>query len=141
MCRERISRRSRSRTSLFNKGVALVDDEQRNGCQLGEEDIASSVERRVGEFFEQRVGFAIGGPATLALFRVRAVRVFWDTSSLAANPALWPAIEQALAASEYFILMASPETAASARMKREKTDLRRRSIHPVIESYLQIRRE
>jgi len=52
-------------------------------------------------------------------FQLRAVRVFRDTGSLAANPALWPAIEQALAASEHFILMASPQAAASAWVEKE----------------------
>src|SRR5580658_9881682 len=46
-------------------------------------------------------------------FRLRAVRVFCDSASLGANPALWPAIEDALAGSEYLILMASPHAAAS----------------------------
>ena len=44
-------------------------------------------------------------------YRLRALRVFRDTTSLAANPALWPAIAQALADSEYFLLLASPESA------------------------------
>jgi len=52
-------------------------------------------------------------------FRLRAVRVFRDTASLGANPALWPAIEQALAASEYLILMPSPQAAASAWVGKE----------------------
>jgi WD40 repeat protein len=52
-------------------------------------------------------------------FRLRAVRVFCDTASLSANPALWPAIEHALAASEYLILMASPHAAASAWVEKE----------------------
>jgi hypothetical protein len=42
-------------------------------------------------------------------FRLRALRVFCDTASLGANPALWPAIEYALHASEYLIVMASPQ--------------------------------
>ena len=53
------------------------------------------------------------------LFRLRAVRVFRDTGSLGANPGLWPAIEEALAASEYLILMASPQAAASAGVEKE----------------------
>jgi|SRR5215467_13764638 len=53
-------------------------------------------------------------------FRLRAVRVFRDTASLGANPALWPAIEQALAASEYLILMPSPQAAASLGWKGDR---------------------
>jgi WD40 repeat protein len=52
-------------------------------------------------------------------FQLRALRVFFDTASLAANPALWPAIEHALHASEYLILMASPQAAASAWVEKE----------------------
>jgi WD40 repeat protein len=52
-------------------------------------------------------------------YRLRALRIFRDTTSLAANPALWPAIEQALAESEYFLLLASPESAGSVWVERE----------------------
>lgn len=52
-------------------------------------------------------------------YQLRALRVFRDTTSLAANPALWPSIEQALAESEYFLLLASPEAARSAWVERE----------------------
>src|SRR5262245_3977488 len=46
-------------------------------------------------------------------YRLRAVRVFRDEASLSANPALWSSIESALASSDFFILLASPEAAAS----------------------------
>src|SRR6266508_4513938 len=46
-------------------------------------------------------------------YRVRALRVFRDDASLAANPGLWPSIEQALASSRFLILLASPEAARS----------------------------
>ena len=45
--------------------------------------------------------------------------VFRDKTSLAANPALWKAIEAALAQSDYFLLMASPESARSPWVNRE----------------------
>jgi hypothetical protein len=35
-------------------------------------------------------------------YRLRAVRIFRDQTSLAATPALWPSIEKALAESDYF---------------------------------------
>jgi WD40 repeat protein len=52
-------------------------------------------------------------------FQLRALRVFCDTSNIAANPGLWPAIEDALLASEYLILFASPQAAASPWVQRE----------------------
>jgi hypothetical protein len=45
--------------------------------------------------------------------RRRALRVFRDDTSLSATPHLWPSIEEALAQSRYFVLLASPEAAAS----------------------------
>lgn len=50
---------------------------------------------------------------------VRSLRIFQDTASLAANPALWPTIEQALAASEWFVLLASPGSAQSPWVGKE----------------------
>jgi WD40 repeat protein len=52
-------------------------------------------------------------------YRLRAVRVFRDEASLSANPALWPSIENALTGSNFFILLASPEAAASSWVNRE----------------------
>ena len=46
-------------------------------------------------------------------YRRRALRVFRDESSLSAMPGLWPTIERALAASNYFVLIASPESSQS----------------------------
>jgi hypothetical protein len=51
--------------------------------------------------------------------RLRALRVFRDEASLAANPGLWSSIEQALAGSRFFILLASPEAARSEWVARE----------------------
>jgi WD40 repeat protein len=53
------------------------------------------------------------------LFQLRAVRVFRDKTSLSANPALWSAIEHALSESEFFLLLASPQAAASPWVIRE----------------------
>jgi WD40 repeat protein len=53
--------------------------------------------------------------------RLRALRVFRDKTSLSANPALWASIEKALSEAEYFILMASPEAAASQWVQKEVT--------------------
>lgn len=50
---------------------------------------------------------------------VRSVRVFQDQASLSANPALWPTIEDALVTASWFILLASPEAAASPWVDKE----------------------
>jgi WD40 repeat protein len=52
-------------------------------------------------------------------YRLRAIRVFRDKTTLAATPALWPSIEKALGESEHFLLLASPEAAASQWVQRE----------------------
>jgi WD domain, G-beta repeat len=52
-------------------------------------------------------------------YRPRALRVFRDTTNLAANPGLWTSIEEALAASAWLVLMASPEAARSQWVNRE----------------------
>jgi len=52
-------------------------------------------------------------------YRLRALDIFRDGTSLAVNPALWPSIENALRDSEYLLLMASPESAASLWVGRE----------------------
>jgi WD40 repeat protein len=51
--------------------------------------------------------------------KMRALRVFRDETSLSVTPALWPSIEQALDESEFFILFASPDAAASRWVGRE----------------------
>jgi hypothetical protein len=52
-------------------------------------------------------------------YRRRALRVFRDDTSLSATPHLWPAIEQALSQSRFFILLASPEASASKWVNKE----------------------
>ena len=52
-------------------------------------------------------------------YSLRAMRVFLDKTNLAASPALWPDIEQALSCSEWFLLMASAEAAQSKSVKKE----------------------
>src|SRR5262245_5717722 len=46
-------------------------------------------------------------------YRRRALNVFRDDTSLAATPGLWPTIETALEHSQYLIVLASPQFAAS----------------------------
>jgi len=46
-------------------------------------------------------------------YRLRALRVFRDDTSLSATPHLWPTIEAALSQSRHLILFASPEAASS----------------------------
>jgi WD40 repeat protein len=52
-------------------------------------------------------------------YRWRAVNVFRDETDLAAAPALWSKITQALDDSSHFVLLASPEAARSKWVKRE----------------------
>jgi WD40 repeat protein len=52
-------------------------------------------------------------------YRRRALHVFRDKSSLSATPSLWPSIESALSNSAYFVLLASPEAAASRWVQQE----------------------
>ena len=52
-------------------------------------------------------------------YRLRSMRVFRDKSSLSANPALWPTIQQALGESDFFLLLASPEAANSKWVQQE----------------------
>lgn len=52
-------------------------------------------------------------------YRLRTMRVFRDETGLAITPALWPSIQAALLDSEYFILLASPDAAASEWVQRE----------------------
>jgi WD40 repeat protein len=52
-------------------------------------------------------------------FRPRAVRIFRDQTDLSATPGLWTTIERALDRSGHFILMASPQAAASPWVDRE----------------------
>src|SRR5690242_3127172 len=53
--------------------------------------------------------------------RRRAMEVFRDETSLAASPGLWPAIQAALDASRWFVLLASPEAARSEWVGKEIT--------------------
>jgi WD40 repeat protein len=52
-------------------------------------------------------------------YRRRALRVFRDKTSLAASPELWPTIEHGLERSRHFILLASPDSAASPWVEKE----------------------
>jgi WD40 repeat protein len=61
------------------------------------------------------------GLQTLAkpLYQRKALRVFRDQTNLAATPELWSTIEEALAASRFFILLASPAAARSPWVQQE----------------------
>ena len=52
-------------------------------------------------------------------YRPRTLRIFRDYTSLSASENLWGTIEQALASSKHFILLASPEAAESTWVSRE----------------------
>jgi hypothetical protein len=52
-------------------------------------------------------------------FKLRAIRVFRDETTLAMTPRLWPDIEKALRESRFFILMADPLSAQSEWVQKE----------------------
>ncbi len=53
--------------------------------------------------------------------KLRAVRVFRDDASMSANTALWSTIQRALEQSEWFVLLATPQAAASEYVNDEVT--------------------
>src|SRR5690348_13495278 len=55
-------------------------------------------------------------------YRLRALRVFRDNTTLQLTDKLWPEIKNALIESEYFVLMASPDAAESIWVQREITE-------------------
>jgi TIR domain len=61
------------------------------------------------------------GLQTLAkpLYQRKALWVFRDQTNLAATPGLWSTIEEALAASRFFVLLASPAAAESPWVQQE----------------------
>src|ERR1700683_388392 len=52
-------------------------------------------------------------------YRLTSTAIFRDKNSLCATPHLWETIESALQESECFILLATPESAASHWVRRE----------------------
>ena len=52
-------------------------------------------------------------------YRLRALQVFRDDTSLSATPELWPSIVRSLDRSRYLVLLASPESAASSWVAKE----------------------
>lgn len=60
-------------------------------------------------------------------YRARALSIFRDDTSLTATPHLWTSIQQALDDSEFFILLASPDAAASPWVRAGRSTGARRS--------------
>jgi WD40 repeat protein len=54
-----------------------------------------------------------------AWYQKASIRIFRDETNLALNPGLWTSIEAALADSEYFLLLCSPEAAQSKWVQHE----------------------
>jgi WD40 repeat protein len=52
-------------------------------------------------------------------YKLRALHLFRDQTSLSATPGLWPSIEAALSSSLYFLLLASPRAASSRWFKKD----------------------
>jgi WD40 repeat protein len=72
----------------------------------GDADIAAGVQRGLEKFGKR-------------WNELRALRVFRDKTSLAVTAELWPEIERALAESDWFVLMASPQSAQSHWVNQE----------------------
>jgi WD40 repeat protein len=52
-------------------------------------------------------------------YKLRALHIFRDQTNLSVNPALWSSIRDALDQSQFYILLASPEAAASPWVEKE----------------------
>jgi MTH538 TIR-like domain (DUF1863) len=52
-------------------------------------------------------------------YKLRAIDVFRDKTSLHLTPELWPEIQKAIGQSEFFILLASPDSARSQWVRKE----------------------
>jgi len=52
-------------------------------------------------------------------YKLRAINIFRDKTSLHLTPELWPEIQKAIRSSEFFILMASPDSAKSHWVEKE----------------------
>jgi len=52
-------------------------------------------------------------------YKLRAINIFRDKTSLHLTPELWPEIQKAIRNSEFFILMASPDSAKSHWVQKE----------------------
>jgi TIR domain len=74
--------------------------------QRADHVLASALERGLEQFSKK-------------WYRRRAFDVFRDATSLSANSALWPSLQANLNRTEYYILIASPESAASNWVPKE----------------------
>ena len=87
-----------------------------------------------GDRFGAFISYARAASSTLALDlqnglerfakpwnKLRAVRIFRDDASMSANTALWSTIQRALEQSEWFVLLATPQAAASEYVNDEIT--------------------
>jgi WD40 repeat protein len=75
---------------------------------------SQSADRRIAEALQSAL-HRIAKP----WYRLRALRIFRDASSLAASPDLPTALEQALSQSRFLVLCASPQSAASPWVRQE----------------------
>src|ERR1700741_3560570 len=60
-------------------------------------------------------------------YKLRAINIFRDKTSLRLTPELWPEIQKATRQSEFFILLASPDSAKSQWVQK-RTALRRLAL-------------
>ena len=99
---------------------------------IGTGSLARTVGEREGLTYDAFISYSHAADGSLApaiqqglqmlakpLYQRKASRIFRDQTNLAATPGLWPTIEQALQASRFFVLLASPVAAASAWVQQE----------------------
>ena len=81
-------------------------------------DVFISYSHGGDDLLSERVQDALGKFAK-PWYRRRALKVFRDKTSLAANPGLWTSIAEAIDDSRYFLFLASPDSAQSVWCGRE----------------------
>ncbi len=121
---DQISSNPRGRIPSTDARIAAPSSATRVGraAQPAEQDFRYDAFVSYSRAFDARVGPAIQrGLMNFARpwNRARALRVFRDETSLSANPSVWSSIEVAILDSRYFVLLASPATAASVWVRRE----------------------
>jgi TIR domain len=86
-------------------------------------DVFISYSHGGDDLLSERVQDALGKFAK-PWYRRRALKVFRDKTSLAANPGLWTSISEAIDDSRYFLFLASPDSAQSVWCGREVSQWR-----------------
>ena len=95
-----------TKTLIRNRPLAYLDDDRRPTTRSSH--IATAADGTLAPALQSAL-HRFGKP----WYKLRALHIFKDQTNLAVNPALWTNIREALDQSLFFILFASPESAAS----------------------------